>query len=107
MAHRGIVALGAVLVLLSSVPLFRVTAVNFTPQDDHRSSTSRCARPRAPAWPPRDVLANRVATAVRTLPEVDFTLVTVAGDAAGTLNIATVFVELQADRRPRRATSSR
>src|ERR671912_419264 len=34
MAHRGIVSVGAVLVLLSSVPLFSITAVNFTPEDD-------------------------------------------------------------------------
>src|SRR4029453_13934177 len=34
MAHPGIVAIGTVLVLLSSIPLFKVTAVNFTPEDD-------------------------------------------------------------------------
>ena len=34
MAHRGLVSVGAVLVLLSSVPLFQFTAVNFTPEDD-------------------------------------------------------------------------
>jgi len=40
------------------------------------------------------VLANRVSTAVRQIPEVDFTLVTVAGDAAGTLNTASMLVRL-------------
>ena len=34
MAHRGIIAALAVLVLFSSVPIFRIVNVNFTPQDD-------------------------------------------------------------------------
>ena len=34
MAHRGVVAIGTVLLLLSSVPLFMITKVNFTPEDD-------------------------------------------------------------------------
>ncbi len=95
MAHRGIVALGAILVLLSSVPLFRVTAVTFTPQDDTSQFDITLRAPEGTSLAATDVLANRVATAVRTLPEVDFTLVTVAGDTAGTLNIATVFVRLK------------
>ena len=46
MAHRGLVAVGAVLVLLSSVPLFRVTTVNFTPEDDQSQFDVTIARAR-------------------------------------------------------------
>ena len=106
MAHRGLVAIGAMLVLLSSVPLFRSTAVNFTPQDDTSQFDITLRAPEGTSLAATDVLANRVATAVRQIPEVDFTLVTVAGDTAGTLNTATVFVRLQ-DIADRRATSSR
>jgi HAE1 family hydrophobic/amphiphilic exporter-1 len=95
MAHRGIVALGTVVVLLSSIPLFRVTAVSFTPQDDTSQFDITLRAPEGTSLAATDVLANRVATAVRKLPEVDFTLVTVAGDAAGTLNSAGVFVRLK------------
>jgi precorrin-6B methylase 2 len=41
------------------------------------------------------VMANRVATAVRRIPEVDYTMVTAAGDAAATQNSASVYVRLK------------
>ena len=94
MAHRGLVAVGAVLVLLSSVPLFRFTAVNFTPEDDQSQFDVTMRAPEGTSLASMEVLANRVSTAVRQIPEVDFTLVTVAGDAAGTLNTASMLVRL-------------
>jgi hydrophobic/amphiphilic exporter-1 (mainly G- bacteria), HAE1 family len=94
MAHRGLVAVGAVLVLLSSIPLFRITAVNFTPEDDQSQFDVTMRAPEGTSLASMAVLANRVSTAVRQIPEVDFTLVTVAGDAAGTLNTASMLVRL-------------
>jgi HAE1 family hydrophobic/amphiphilic exporter-1 len=94
MAHRGIVTVGAVLVLLSSVPLFSMTAVNFTPEDDQSQFDVTMRAPEGTSLASMEVLANRVSTAVRQIPEVDFTLLTVAGDAAGTLNIASMLVRL-------------
>jgi hydrophobic/amphiphilic exporter-1 (mainly G- bacteria), HAE1 family len=94
MAHRGLVAVGAVLVLLSSVPLFRVTAVNFTPEDDQSQFDVTMRAPEGTSLAAMELLANRVSTAVRAIPEVEFTLVTVAGDAAGTLNTASMLVRL-------------
>ena len=94
MAHRGLVAIGAVLVLLSSVPLFRITAVNFTPEDDQSQFDVTLRAPEGTSLAAMEVLANRLGTAIRRIPEVEFTLVTVAGDAAGTLNTATMLVRL-------------
>lgn len=94
MNHRGIVAVATVLVLLSSIPLFRYTAVTFTPQDDTSQFDITMRAPEGTSLAATDVLANRIASAVRKLPEVDFTLVTVAGDNAGTLNTASIFVRL-------------
>ncbi len=94
MAHRGLVAVGTVLVLLSSVPLFRVTAVNFTPEDDQSQFDVTLRAPEGTSLAAMDVLANRLGAAVRKIPEVDFTLITVAGDAAGTLNTASMLVRL-------------
>ncbi len=94
MAHRGLVSIGAVLVLLSSVPLFRVTAVNFTPEDDQSQFDISLRAPEGTSLAAMEVIANRLGAAVRQIPEVDFTLTTVAGDAAGTLNTATILVRL-------------
>ncbi|MDP3717593.1 MAG: efflux RND transporter permease subunit [Acidobacteriota bacterium] len=94
MAHRGLVAIGAILVLLSSVPLFQITKVNFTPEDDQSQFDVTMRAPEGTSLASMEVLANRLSTAVRAIPEVEFTLVTVAGDAAGTLNTASMLVRL-------------
>jgi HAE1 family hydrophobic/amphiphilic exporter-1 len=94
MAHRGLVAVLAIAVLLSSVPLFRVTAINFTPEDDQSQFDVTLRAPEGTSLAGTSVIANRIAAAVRRIPEVDFTLTTVAGDAAGTLNTATILVRL-------------
>ena len=39
-----------------------------------------------------EIIANRIATRIRQLPEVEFTLVTAADDPARTQNVATVSV---------------
>ena len=82
------------LVLLSSVPLFRFVAVNFTPQDDQSEFDVNVRAPEGTSLAATEVMANRVGAAIRQIPEVDYTLVTVAGDGAGTLNSASMFVRL-------------
>jgi HAE1 family hydrophobic/amphiphilic exporter-1 len=94
MGHRGLVAVGTVLVLLSSVPLFRVTAVNFTPEDDQSQFDVTLRAPEGTSLAAMNVIANRLSASIRRIPEVDFTLVTVAGDTAGTQNTATMLVRL-------------
>jgi hydrophobic/amphiphilic exporter-1 (mainly G- bacteria), HAE1 family len=94
MAHRGIIAVLAILVLFSSVPIFRVVNVNFTPQDDQSEFDVSLRAPEGTSLEATEVLANRVATAIRELPEVVYTMVTVAGDSAGTLNTASIYVRL-------------
>ncbi len=94
MAHRGLVAVATVLVLLSSVPLFRVTAINFTPEDDQSQFEVTMRAPEGTSLAAMNVIANRLGAAVRQIPEVEFTLLTVAGDAAATQNSATMLVRL-------------
>jgi HAE1 family hydrophobic/amphiphilic exporter-1 len=94
MAHRGVVAAVAVLVLFSSVPLFRAVNVNFTPQDDQSEFDVSLRAPEGTSLEATEVLANRVAAAIRQIPEVDYTMVTVAGDSAATLNTASLYVKL-------------
>jgi len=95
MAHRGIVAALAVLVLLSSVPIFRMVSVNFTPQDDQSEFDLSLRAPEGTSLEATEVFANRVAAAIRQVPEVTYTMITVAGDSAGTLNTASIYVRLK------------
>ena len=95
MAHRWVIATLAVLVLFSSVPIFRVVNVNFTPSDDQSEFDVSLRAPEGTSLEATEVLANRVSAAIRRIPEVTYTMVTVAGDSAGTLNTASIYVRLQ------------
>jgi hydrophobic/amphiphilic exporter-1 (mainly G- bacteria), HAE1 family len=95
MAHRGIVAGVAVLVLLSSVPLFMAANKNFMPQDDQSEFEVNLRADEGTSLESTEVLANRIANTVRQrIPEVDYTLVTIAGDPAQTRNLGTVYIRL-------------
>ena len=96
MAHRAIVSGIAVLVLLSSVPLFMIANKNFMPQDDASEFEVNLRAPEGTSLEATEVLTNRVASAMRErLPEVDYTLVTIAGDPAKTRNLGTIYVRLK------------
>ena len=95
LAHRGAVAGIAVLVLLSSVPLFMVANKNFMPNDDQSEFEVGLRAPEGTSLEATEILANRIATRIRQLPEVSFTLVSVADDPARTQNVATVYVRLK------------
>jgi HAE1 family hydrophobic/amphiphilic exporter-1 len=96
MAHRAVVAAIAVLVLLSSVPLFMIANKNFMPQDDQSEFEVNLRAPEGTSLESTEVLSNRVASAMREkLPEIDYTLVTIAGDPAKTRNLGTIYVRLK------------
>ncbi|MGE3840569.1 MAG: efflux RND transporter permease subunit, partial [Vicinamibacterales bacterium] len=95
MAHRGLVAGLAVLTFLSSVPLLRVVAVNFTPQDDQSEFQLNMRAPEGTSLEATELLANRASQSIGRLPEVDYVLVNVASDTAGTQNAANVYVKLK------------
>src|SRR6476646_5786883 len=62
MAHRWIVAILAVLVLFSSVPLFKLANKNFLPQDDQAEFEINIRAPEGTSLESTEVLTNRVAT---------------------------------------------
>jgi len=96
MAHRGIVAGVAVLVLLSSVPLFIIVNKNFMANDDQSEFEINVRAPEGTSLESTEIRTNRIASAVKErLPEVDYTLVTVSGDAGGTRNLANIYVRLK------------
>src|SRR6187549_1930154 len=95
LGHRWVVAAIAVLVLLSSVPLFMVANKNFLPNDDQSEFEVGLRAPEGTAIDATEIIANRIATRIRQLLEVEFTLVTVADDPARTQNVATVYTRLK------------
>jgi hydrophobic/amphiphilic exporter-1 (mainly G- bacteria), HAE1 family len=96
MTHRWIVAGVALLVLLSSVPLFSRTNKNFMPPDDQAEFEINLRAPEGTSLESTEVITNRVAAAVRArVPEVDYTLVIVAGDPPKTRNLGNIYVRLK------------
>jgi HAE1 family hydrophobic/amphiphilic exporter-1 len=96
MAHRAIVAGIAVLVLLSSVPLFKIVDKNFINNDDQSEFEINLRAPEGTSLESTEVITNRVAAAIRTqVPEVSYTLVQIAGDPAKTRNLGNIYVRLR------------
>ena len=85
----------AVLVLFSSVPLFMVADKNFLPNDDQSEFEINLRAPEGTSLESTEVITNRIANAIRSqTPEVDYTLVQIAGDGPKTRNLATIYVRL-------------
>jgi HAE1 family hydrophobic/amphiphilic exporter-1 len=94
MSHRWVIGVLAVAVLVSSVPLFRFVAVTFVTQDDQSGFDVSVRALEGTSLEATEVMANRIGAAIRRIPEVNYTLATVAGDGAGTRNSASIFVKL-------------
>jgi len=95
MRHRAVMAGLAALVLLSTVPLMSIAHKNFLPQDDQSEFEINIRAAEGTSLESTEVITNRVAAAVRDgLPEVRYTLVTIAGDPAKTRNLGNVYVRL-------------
>jgi HAE1 family hydrophobic/amphiphilic exporter-1 len=96
MSHRAIVAIVAVAVLLSTVPLFRAVDKNFINNDDQSEFEINLRAPEGTSLESTEVITNRVATAIRERdPEVAYTLVQIAGDPATTRNLGNIYVRLK------------
>jgi HAE1 family hydrophobic/amphiphilic exporter-1 len=95
LGHRAIVAGIAVLVLLSSVPLFLVVNKNFLPNDDQSEFEVGLRAPEGTSLEATEIVANRIATRIQRMPEVEYTLVSVGDDPARTRNLGTVYVRLK------------
>jgi hydrophobic/amphiphilic exporter-1 (mainly G- bacteria), HAE1 family len=95
LAHRLAIAGIAALVLLSSVPLFMIANKNFLPNDDQSEFEVGLRAPEGTSLEATEIIANRFATRIRQLPEVEYTLVSVADDPARTQNLGTVYVRLK------------
>jgi HAE1 family hydrophobic/amphiphilic exporter-1 len=95
LGHRAAVAGAAALILLASVPLFMVANKNFLPDDDQSEFEVGLRAPEGTSIDATEIVANRIAAGVRELPEVAYTLVTIADDPAQTQNLGTIYVKLK------------
>src|SRR3954451_3172917 len=96
LAHRAVVAGAAVLILLSSVPLFMIANKNFLPNDDQSEFEVGVRAAEGTSIDSTELIANRIATGIRALSDVDYTLTTIADDPAQTQNSGTIYVKLKA-----------
>ena len=95
LSHRPIMAGIAVLVLLSSVPLFMIANKNFLPMDDQSEFEVGLRAPEGTSLEATEILANRIASRIQQLDGVDYTLVSIADDPATTSNVGTIYVRLK------------
>jgi hydrophobic/amphiphilic exporter-1 (mainly G- bacteria), HAE1 family len=95
LTHRGAVAGIAGAVLLSSVPLFMLANKNFLPNDDQSEFEVGLRAAEGTSLQATEIIANRIASRIQLIPEVAFTLVSVADDPARTQNVATVYTRLK------------
>jgi HAE1 family hydrophobic/amphiphilic exporter-1 len=93
--HRAVVAGMALLVLLSSVPLFIIVNKNFLPNDDQSEFEVGLRAAEGTTLEATEIVANRIASRIRSLDEVDYTLVSVADDPAVTQNLGSIYVRLK------------
>src|SRR5688572_18053247 len=94
MAHRCVVVLACVLVIISIVPLFMFVGKNFLPVDDQSQFEINVRAPEGSTLPATSALAERIATDVRGLPGVTDTLTTIGGGQQELVNNASIYVKL-------------
>ena len=104
LTHRAVVAVSALVVLLSSVPLGMFAAKTFMPLDDQSEFEVGLRAPEGTSLQATELMANRIAARIRErIPETEYTLVTVADDSANTPNIATVYTRVSPIEKRRRS----
>ena len=100
MAHRGLIVLACVGVILSIVPLFMFVGKNFLPVDDQSQYNILIRTPEGTSIAATTNLAEQIAADVRRLPGVEHTLMTAGSSADKSVNNAVIYVKLtDVDRR--------
>jgi multidrug efflux pump subunit AcrB len=102
MAHRWVIVIAMFIALFSIVPLGMKVNKNFLPQDDESQFQVQARAPEGSSLQTTSTIMESIATRIRRLPEVQFTMVTIGDDPQVTQNLGTVFVKLKpVDKRER------
>lgn len=94
LGHRWVVMVASLAVFFSIVPLGKMSKVNFIPDDDESQFLVSVRAPEGTSLSATETLLNHVATDIRKMPEVAYTLVTVADDRQRSANSGTVTVKM-------------
>ena len=94
MAHRWVIVVACLLVIISIVPLFMFVGKNFLPVDDQSQFELTVRTPEGSTLPFTSTLTERIAAEVRKLPGVSDTLTTVGGGQQEQVNVASIYVKL-------------
>ena len=95
LAHRWIIVVACLLVVVSIVPLFMFVGKNFLPVDDQSQFELNVRAPEGFTLAATSALAERVSADVRRLPGVTDTLTTIGGGQQELVNVATIYVKLE------------
>ena len=94
MAHRWIIVLACVLVVVSIIPLFMYVGKNFLPVDDQSQFEVAVRADEGSSLQATTVLMERIANDIRKLGGVRDTLITVGGGQQSVVNSGTIYVRL-------------
>jgi HAE1 family hydrophobic/amphiphilic exporter-1 len=94
MAHRWAIVAICLAVVLSTVPLGMAIGATFVPTDDQSQIEIDVETAEGSTLAATSTVAGRIAADVRRMPGVSSTLVTIGGGSRGSVNSATVLVQL-------------
>jgi HAE1 family hydrophobic/amphiphilic exporter-1 len=94
MAHRWVIVVLSLLVIVSIVPLFKFVGKNFVPVDDQAQFEINVRAPEGYTLSATSALAERMAADTRKLPGVTDTLVTIGSGQQQVVNLANIYVKL-------------
>ena len=94
MRRRWVIVTASVAALATTLPLCMVARKGFLPVDDRAQFEVLVRLPEGRSVAATEVIGERVAREMRTLPEVMATLVSIGDDTAKTPNLARVYVKL-------------
>ncbi len=94
MAHRWVIACLALLVFVSTVPLFMAIGKDFLPQEDQGEFEVTVRTPPGSSLEGTDAVMRRIEDDMRTLPDVRSMLTTIGADVRKQVDRGSVIVEL-------------
>lgn len=94
MRHRWLIVLLSIGTLVSTVPIGMAVNKNFLPEDDESQFQVTARAPEGTSLAVTQNIGDRIATEIKKLKGVDYTLLTIGNSEQGTKNMANIFVKL-------------
>jgi HAE1 family hydrophobic/amphiphilic exporter-1 len=94
MAHRWVIVLLSLFVIVSTVPLFMLVGKNFLPVDDQAQFEINVRLPEGSTLSTASAVSERMAADVRKMPGVTDTLVTIGSGQQQIVNLANIYIKM-------------